>query len=195
MQRLLSAMAIAALVTGSAGTALAQSSTISPASPKTPGMTQSTPPAASESGTSDMTGSRASPPATNESRMPGVSGPQAANRPSTDMIREAQQALHSKGLYHGRIDGKFGPKTRAAVRRFQARNHLRKTAQLDEHTMDRLLGGTTGSGSSLPPAGAGGPAINPSATNPSAGNPSAPIGAAPSGAGSAQPRSGGSYSH
>jgi peptidoglycan hydrolase-like protein with peptidoglycan-binding domain len=59
-----------------------------------------------------------------------------------DDVRQAQKALRAQGFYHGAIDGLYGPQTRSAVDRYQRKNGLRDTAQLDADTMARLNGGT-----------------------------------------------------
>jgi hypothetical protein len=46
-------------------------------------------------------------------RMPTEDKMSAANR------RNVQEALHHRGYYQGPVDGVFGPRTRAAIRRFQ----------------------------------------------------------------------------
>ncbi len=85
----------------------------------------------------------------------------AASEPSSHMsasanpseLRQAQQKLKDDGDYHGQIDGKFGPKTRQALKDFQQKNGLPQTGQLDQQTASKLgLNSTEGSGSSMPPA-------------------------------------------
>jgi len=67
-------------------------------------------------------------------------------------IIEAQQKLQQDNLYHGAIDGRLGPETKAALREFQKQNGLRVTASLDRDTRDALLGtGPMGQGSTSPP--------------------------------------------
>lgn len=73
----------------------------------------------------------------------------SADRPSKDEIRRAQQALQAQGLYDAKIDGIVGPKTREALRQFQAREGLEQTARLDGPTRQRLAGGAA-TGSSMP---------------------------------------------
>ena len=71
-------------------------------------------------------------------------------------IKQAQEQLKSQGLYHGRIDGIVGHRTREAIKDFQARNGLHRTARLDRNTLDRLMGSrTSGVGSSAPNEGMG----------------------------------------
>lgn len=76
---------------------------------------------------------------------------------SKDDIRWAQTELHYVGLYNGSLDGVTGPETKRALVGFQKSNGLKKTATLDQHTADALIGNTggIGQGSSLPPRDAG----------------------------------------
>jgi peptidoglycan hydrolase-like protein with peptidoglycan-binding domain len=71
-------------------------------------------------------------------------------RMSSSDIRQAQQQLRTEHLYQGRIDGRLGPQTRTAIKRFQQQNHLPVTARLDSRTMSSLSGGGMGQGSSQP---------------------------------------------
>ena len=67
----------------------------------------------------------------------GVPAPQPAN--DDDDTTTVQRLLVRTGhLLPGDVDGNFGPRTRAAVRRFQAENGLRPTGDVDEATFDRL---------------------------------------------------------
>ena len=75
---------------------------------------------------------------TNPSATPGMSSSDASN-PSQATIQQAQQQLKSKGLYDGEPDGKMGPATRDAIRKFQQQNGLPQTAQLDSATVQHLL--------------------------------------------------------
>jgi peptidoglycan hydrolase-like protein with peptidoglycan-binding domain len=84
--------------------------------------------------------------------------------PVVEEVREAQQRLRDIGLYHGAIDGIFGPQTRDAVARFQTISGLAVTAALDQQTMSRLLPRAgVGTGSSTPqnPAQGTGPTTTP----------------------------------
>jgi Putative peptidoglycan binding domain len=58
---------------------------------------------------------------------------------SPDTVKQAQQQLKSEDLYHGAIDGRVGPATRAAVHRFQQQNGLTTNAILDQETLQRLM--------------------------------------------------------
>jgi peptidoglycan hydrolase-like protein with peptidoglycan-binding domain len=42
----------------------------------------------------------------------------------SDAVKLLQQRLKAKGISPGPVDGIFGPKTDAAVRKFQRREHL-----------------------------------------------------------------------
>jgi len=177
MQRMLTAAAIVAgFALSTTGLALAQSST----------MPQSgTPSTVSPQGTTT-----ANPGTTNPGMMPsngttnpsGTAGASSLNNPANGMssadnqaamnpqspgaIREVQQQLQAQGLYRGAIDGQMGPETRAALSRFQRRNGLPQTAELDQNTMSRLLG-NRGTGTTNMPAGASGSSLPPSTMNPS----------------------------
>lgn len=52
----------------------------------------------------------------------------------------AQVALQARGFAPGRVDGKWGPKSRGALRQFQRAQHLSATGELDPSTEARLLG-------------------------------------------------------
>jgi peptidoglycan hydrolase-like protein with peptidoglycan-binding domain len=52
--------------------------------------------------------------------------------------RAAQQALKTQGFDPGPVDGRMGPRTRAAVTDYQRKNDLPVTGMLDEATLTRL---------------------------------------------------------
>lgn len=54
--------------------------------------------------------------------------------------KEIQQALKNTGLYDGEIDGKIGPKTKAAIEEFQTRNNLKVDGKVGPDTWSRLQG-------------------------------------------------------
>jgi len=101
-------------------------------------------------------------PATNGGSMgqaPKASTTHAATHAmSATKVKDAQQALQEAGLYKGKIDGKFGPQTKAAVKEFQKQNGLKPTAHLDSATMKKLsqAGGAGGAGGGMPSGGASG---------------------------------------
>jgi peptidoglycan hydrolase-like protein with peptidoglycan-binding domain len=61
---------------------------------------------------------------------------------SPDMIRKVQQNLRQAGLYKGRVDGVWGPRTEAAVRDYQQQHNLNASGQLDQQTLDAMNLGT-----------------------------------------------------
>ena len=56
-----------------------------------------------------------------------------------DDVSKAQQALTDKGFNPGPIDGKMGPKTKAAITEFQTKEHLKVSGRLDKETKDKLM--------------------------------------------------------
>ena len=52
--------------------------------------------------------------------------------------RAAQQALKTQGFDPGPIDGRMGPRTRAALNDYQRKNDLPVTGMLDDATMAKL---------------------------------------------------------
>jgi len=61
--------------------------------------------------------------------------PAGPYRPS---VTEIQTALKNAGFYLGEIDGKYGPKTRRAVREFQQANSLAVDGKVGPRTWNRL---------------------------------------------------------
>jgi hypothetical protein len=58
-----------------------------------------------------------------------------------DKVVRVQNALRSRGLYRGPMDGLIGPKTEAALRAFQRSAGLSENGRIDTATLERLLGG------------------------------------------------------
>jgi len=58
--------------------------------------------------------------------------------PTRERYREIQTALKELGYDPGPIDGQWGPKTSAALRRFERDNDLRADGQLDSLTLIAL---------------------------------------------------------
>ena len=54
------------------------------------------------------------------------------------VIREAQQKLDDAGYRAGNADGKIGPKTRSAIRKYQRDQSLPANGKLDESTLSHL---------------------------------------------------------
>jgi peptidoglycan hydrolase-like protein with peptidoglycan-binding domain len=59
-----------------------------------------------------------------------------------EAIAQAQQALKDQGFYYGEVTGEKNTDTTSAIRRYQIRNGLQVTGNLDTETL-RLLGGNS----------------------------------------------------
>jgi peptidoglycan hydrolase-like protein with peptidoglycan-binding domain len=59
-------------------------------------------------------------------------------RLTPDVVRAAQQNLNDKGYQSGTPDGKMGPVTRGAIRKYQQDKGLDETGTLDESTLTHL---------------------------------------------------------
>ncbi len=84
-----------------------------------------------------------------------VTGPAFAQattgRRADEKVKAAQQALKDKGHDPGMVDGRMGPKTKAALRDFQKAQGIDATGRLDTKTMQSLgvdTGKTGSTGSS-----------------------------------------------
>ncbi len=55
-----------------------------------------------------------------------------------EQTRAVQQSLKDLGFYYGQVDGQGGAETGAAIRRYQIRNGLEVTGQIDQQTLDAL---------------------------------------------------------
>src|SRR5205807_7025828 len=64
--------------------------------------------------------------------------PQSTSKPPDDLVRLAQEALERAGYEIGVPDGQLGPRTIAAIKRFQTDRYLAVTGQLDETTIAAL---------------------------------------------------------
>ncbi|HEV2265285.1 MAG TPA: peptidoglycan-binding domain-containing protein [Stellaceae bacterium] len=132
MKRLLLAVSVLALT---AGGAYAQGNSSSPApAPAAPPAAAAPAPAATGGGAMGQAPKAST-------------GHAATHAASATKVKEAQQALQEAGLYKGKVDGKFGPQTKAAVKEFQKENGLKQTAHLDSATMKKLTqAGAAGGG-------------------------------------------------
>ena len=65
----------------------------------------------------------------------GVPTPDSRSRRST--VTAAQAELKARG-YKIKVDGSFGPKTRATLKRFQKKQGLAQTGVLDDPTVSAL---------------------------------------------------------
>jgi len=52
-----------------------------------------------------------------------------------DQLRTVQQALNDQGFYNGQVDGQPGNDTSAAIKRYQIRNGLEVTGQINPETL------------------------------------------------------------
>ncbi len=65
-----------------------------------------------------------------------------------EQTRSVQESLKEQGFYYGAVDGQGGSETTAAIRRYQIRNGLEVTGQLNTET----LGSLKSTGRNTPPA-------------------------------------------
>lgn len=65
-----------------------------------------------------------------------MGGEQHAQDP--EVIRQVQKSLNDQGYDAGPVDGKWGPKTQAAVKNFQQAKGLDATGSLNEETLAEL---------------------------------------------------------
>jgi peptidoglycan hydrolase-like protein with peptidoglycan-binding domain len=71
---------------------------------------------------------------------PSESQPENARTPSSDFIKSLQRELKRAGYNPGVADGKIGPATQRALRRFQEAHGLHPTGDPDIPTLTKLLG-------------------------------------------------------
>ncbi len=71
------------------------------------------------------------PAAAGQPRSPGESPAAPAPALTEDQIKQAQEALKMEGFHPGPVDGVVGPRTRQALRAYQAREGLPQTSVLD----------------------------------------------------------------
>jgi peptidoglycan hydrolase-like protein with peptidoglycan-binding domain len=105
------------------------------------------------------------------------SAPMAKQELSPAMVMQVQTTLQQQGMYHGNIDGLWGPVTQAAVQSYQQAHGLTANGQLDSPTLAALnapMPATTAS-AAPPVAPEATPAMAPAA-------PSAPATTAPAAA-------------
>ena len=68
----------------------------------------------------------------------GAAGWLAGARPEPRFVREIQRVLRDLGYRPGPIDGTVGPRTQAALTRYQRAEGIAETGYLDAETMVRL---------------------------------------------------------
>src|SRR5881397_3251612 len=64
------------------------------------------------------------------------------------LVENAQQALKDEGFYYGEVSGEMNANLTAAIRRYQIRNGLQVTGELNDETLQSL--GIKSSGSTRP---------------------------------------------
>ena len=187
MKRLIlaTASAVALAIAGVGPIYAAGDATPSAAPPAAPAATDQSPSGAAQAPMPQTGANQPGTPSPDANANPSQPNMAAATLPRSE-VRQVQQQLRQDHLYRGRIDGIIGSKTRQAVQRYQRKNGLPVTAQLDQDTMNRLMG--NGQASGAPPAKPGGMAPangagGPGNTMPNAdANPPSPGAAMPSNA-------------
>jgi hypothetical protein len=79
-----------------------------------------------------------------------AAGPAA--RPKSDIVADVQRELQRRRLYDGAIDGVSGPKTEAAIRRFETESRLAATGEATEALLARLRRGQPAAAATRPAA-------------------------------------------
>ncbi|AVO44029.1 peptidoglycan-binding domain-containing protein [Phreatobacter cathodiphilus] len=72
---------------------------------------------------------------------PVAAAPAAAARSKSDIVADVQRELQRRRLYDGAVDGVSGPKTEAAIRRFETEARLAATGEATEALLARLRRG------------------------------------------------------
>src|SRR5437868_12356576 len=69
-------------------------------------------------------------------------------------VQQAQEALKAQGFYYGEVTGQKNADTTAAIRRFQIRNGLQVTGELNDETLLALKSpsSSAGAGTATPTA-------------------------------------------
>lgn len=97
------------------------------------------PPAAARTGDVQQTASITPRPSEGAAPAPGPVA--AAPRTRTDIIADVQRELQRRRLYDGTVDGRSGPKTEAAIRRYETEARLAVTGEASEALLARLRRG------------------------------------------------------
>jgi peptidoglycan hydrolase-like protein with peptidoglycan-binding domain len=106
-------------------------------------------------------------PAQAKSSQSSQSGQSAQSSQSPDTVKQAQEKLSAAGMDAGPADGKTGPKTEAAVKKFQQSKSIQPSGKLDQQTL-AALGVRGSSGSASTGASSGASSGSSSASSPSA---------------------------
>ena len=73
-------------------------------------------------------------------------------RVTPEVVRSAQQKLNDDGYNAGTPDGKIGPATQRAIRKYQSDKNITVTGKLDESTLTHLNVGATNTMATAPSA-------------------------------------------
>ena len=92
----------------------------------------------------------------------------APARVRDDQVAAMQQKLNDDGFDAGQVDGMWGPNTSGALRRYQAKNGLQQTGQLDPKTSKSLSSGITAATASASPVQGTTPHVPPVTVPPAA---------------------------
>src|SRR5437764_7314518 len=82
-------------------------------------------------------------------------------------LRSLQQTLKDQGFYYGTVTGDKSAETTAAIRRYQIRNGLQVTGEINEETL-RSVNSSSNSVASAPQPASKPPAIQPNGVRPDA---------------------------
>jgi His-Xaa-Ser repeat protein HxsA len=145
-------VSVAALTLGGCSMFRSEGSTQKSAAPAAQSSSQSSAPPSAQSSQSPSSTARSSPSATQTGTSASTSEVDTTASGTSvrgDEVRQAQQKLKDDGDYTGAIDGKLGPKTAQALKKFQQSNGLPQTGRLDQQTASKL-GISMNTGSSQP---------------------------------------------
>ena len=81
-----------------------------------------------------------------------VQSPRMSSMGNGQDVRAAQEALKSKGFDPGELDGRMGPRTKAAISEFQRSAGLRETGRFDQATRSQLGVGSSDTRDSSSPS-------------------------------------------
>jgi peptidoglycan hydrolase-like protein with peptidoglycan-binding domain len=123
----------------------------------------------------------------------GDAQPASGNTQDSETVKQAQQALNDKGFKVGKVDGIAGPKTQAAVQKFQQKQGINASGSLDSQTLLALnvSGGQSSASSASSSASPSNDTTTQSAapTSPSTNQPSNPAANQPTSPATNQPSS------
>jgi hypothetical protein len=74
----------------------------------------------------------------NQRLTPSTQTPSTSSSYDPALVRSVQQALNDKGYNSGAVDGRWGPATEDAVRRFQQASGLPQSGELERSTLAAL---------------------------------------------------------